>query len=155
MAGEGKGNGDGGKTGSATRMVTRLRNPDSKLSQRKVMQDKDGGSQDSKALKEVKIQCLLLTQKTHLSYSNKTNPMSNVTEQSVLFSFSVFYFCKMFSKKFHIWLHLILSLDSSAFQLGQEGPRPEDRLWQWLLQTRPRGQIPRLPQPVQHKCSGT
>lgn len=53
VAGEGKGNGDG-KTGSATRMVTRLRNPDSKLSQRKVMQDKDASSQDSKALKEVK-----------------------------------------------------------------------------------------------------
>lgn len=54
VAGESKGNGDGGKTGSATRMVTRLRNPDSKLSQRKVMQDKDASSQDSKALKEVK-----------------------------------------------------------------------------------------------------
>lgn len=58
MAGEGKGNGDGGKTGSATRMVTRLRNPDSKLSQRKVMQDKDASSQDSKALKEVKSSSL-------------------------------------------------------------------------------------------------
>ncbi|MCJ8739357.1 hypothetical protein PDJAM_G00046330 [Pangasius djambal] len=54
-AGEGKGNGDGGKTGSATRMVTRLRNPDSKLSQRKVMQDKDASSQDSKALKETPL----------------------------------------------------------------------------------------------------
>uniref|UniRef100_A0A9J7ZZR4 Bromodomain PHD finger transcription factor n=1 Tax=Cyprinus carpio carpio TaxID=630221 RepID=A0A9J7ZZR4_CYPCA len=32
-----------GKTGSS-RMITRLRNPDSKLSQRKVMQDKDGSS---------------------------------------------------------------------------------------------------------------
>uniref|UniRef100_A0A8C2A0U8 Bromodomain PHD finger transcription factor n=1 Tax=Cyprinus carpio TaxID=7962 RepID=A0A8C2A0U8_CYPCA len=42
-----------GKTGSS-RMITRLRNPDSKLSQRKVMQDKDGSSQDgSRALKEV------------------------------------------------------------------------------------------------------
>ncbi|XP_051987786.1 nucleosome-remodeling factor subunit BPTF-like isoform X9 [Xyrauchen texanus] len=51
-AGEGKANGDGTKTGSS-RMVTRLRNPDSKLSQRKVMQDKDGSSQDgSKALRE-------------------------------------------------------------------------------------------------------
>uniref|UniRef100_A0A671PD44 Nucleosome-remodeling factor subunit BPTF-like n=1 Tax=Sinocyclocheilus anshuiensis TaxID=1608454 RepID=A0A671PD44_9TELE len=40
------------KTGSS-RMITRLRNPDSKLSQRKVMQDKDGSSQDgSRALKE-------------------------------------------------------------------------------------------------------
>uniref|UniRef100_A0A8C2H867 Bromodomain PHD finger transcription factor n=1 Tax=Cyprinus carpio TaxID=7962 RepID=A0A8C2H867_CYPCA len=39
--GEGKANGDSGKTGSS-RMITRLRNPDSKLSQRKVMQDKDG-----------------------------------------------------------------------------------------------------------------
>uniref|UniRef100_A0A671KEH2 Nucleosome-remodeling factor subunit BPTF-like n=1 Tax=Sinocyclocheilus anshuiensis TaxID=1608454 RepID=A0A671KEH2_9TELE len=38
-------NGDSGKTGSS-RMITRLRNPDSKLSQRKVMQDKDGSSQD-------------------------------------------------------------------------------------------------------------
>ncbi|KAI5097436.1 nucleosome-remodeling factor subunit BPTF isoform X2 [Silurus meridionalis] len=56
-AGEGKGNGDGdgGKTGSATRMVTRLRNPDSKLSQRKVMQDKDTSSQESKALKETPL----------------------------------------------------------------------------------------------------
>uniref|UniRef100_A0A8C1R7U6 Bromodomain PHD finger transcription factor n=1 Tax=Cyprinus carpio TaxID=7962 RepID=A0A8C1R7U6_CYPCA len=36
-------NGDSGKTGSS-RMITRLRNPDSKLSQRKVMQDKDGSS---------------------------------------------------------------------------------------------------------------
>ncbi|KAF4092694.1 hypothetical protein AMELA_G00023820 [Ameiurus melas] len=54
-AGEGKGNGDGGKTGSATRMVTRLRNPDSKLSQRKIMQDKDASSQDSKALKETPL----------------------------------------------------------------------------------------------------
>uniref|UniRef100_A0A8C1SS18 Bromodomain PHD finger transcription factor n=1 Tax=Cyprinus carpio TaxID=7962 RepID=A0A8C1SS18_CYPCA len=45
-------NGDGAKTGSS-RMITRLRNPDSKLSQRKVMQDKDGSSQDgSRALKE-------------------------------------------------------------------------------------------------------
>lgn len=36
-------------------MVTRLRNPDSKLSQRRVMQDKDSSSQDgSKALKEVR-----------------------------------------------------------------------------------------------------
>ncbi|KAI5619159.1 nucleosome-remodeling factor subunit BPTF isoform X8, partial [Silurus asotus] len=52
---EGKGNGDGGKTGSATRMVTRLRNPDSKLSQRKVMQDKDTSSQESKALKETPL----------------------------------------------------------------------------------------------------
>uniref|UniRef100_A0A8C2DF90 Bromodomain PHD finger transcription factor n=1 Tax=Cyprinus carpio TaxID=7962 RepID=A0A8C2DF90_CYPCA len=43
--GEGKANGDSGKTGSS-RMITRLRNPDSKLSQRKVMQDKDGSSQD-------------------------------------------------------------------------------------------------------------
>uniref|UniRef100_A0A8C2PYM6 Bromodomain PHD finger transcription factor n=1 Tax=Cyprinus carpio TaxID=7962 RepID=A0A8C2PYM6_CYPCA len=42
---EGKANGDGAKTGSS-RMITRLRNPDSKLSQRKVMQDKDGSSQD-------------------------------------------------------------------------------------------------------------
>uniref|UniRef100_A0A671K8S1 Nucleosome-remodeling factor subunit BPTF-like n=1 Tax=Sinocyclocheilus anshuiensis TaxID=1608454 RepID=A0A671K8S1_9TELE len=42
---EGKANGDSGKTGSS-RMITRLRNPDSKLSQRKVMQDKDGSSQD-------------------------------------------------------------------------------------------------------------
>uniref|UniRef100_A0A8C1AT00 Bromodomain PHD finger transcription factor n=1 Tax=Cyprinus carpio carpio TaxID=630221 RepID=A0A8C1AT00_CYPCA len=51
--GEGKANGDSGKTGSS-RMITRLRNPDSKLSQRKVMQDKDGSSQDgSRALKEV------------------------------------------------------------------------------------------------------
>ncbi|KAL6477040.1 hypothetical protein MHYP_G00155390 [Metynnis hypsauchen] len=51
--GEGKGNGDGTRTGSSMRMVTRLRNPDSKLSQRKIMQDKDGSSQDgSKALKE-------------------------------------------------------------------------------------------------------
>uniref|UniRef100_A0A9J7ZBD8 Bromodomain PHD finger transcription factor n=1 Tax=Cyprinus carpio carpio TaxID=630221 RepID=A0A9J7ZBD8_CYPCA len=41
--GEGKANGDSGKTGSS-RMITRLRNPDSKLSQRKVMQDKDGSS---------------------------------------------------------------------------------------------------------------
>uniref|UniRef100_A0A671KB22 Nucleosome-remodeling factor subunit BPTF-like n=1 Tax=Sinocyclocheilus anshuiensis TaxID=1608454 RepID=A0A671KB22_9TELE len=50
--GEGKANGDSGKTGSS-RMITRLRNPDSKLSQRKVMQDKDGSSQDgSRALKE-------------------------------------------------------------------------------------------------------
>ncbi|XP_016124896.1 nucleosome-remodeling factor subunit BPTF-like isoform X6 [Sinocyclocheilus grahami] len=50
--GEGKANGDGAKTGSS-RMITRLRNPDSKLSQRKVMQDKDGSSQDgSRALKE-------------------------------------------------------------------------------------------------------
>uniref|UniRef100_A0A672T7K4 Bromodomain PHD finger transcription factor n=1 Tax=Sinocyclocheilus grahami TaxID=75366 RepID=A0A672T7K4_SINGR len=49
---EGKANGDSGKTGSS-RMITRLRNPDSKLSQRKVMQDKDGSSQDgSRALKE-------------------------------------------------------------------------------------------------------
>uniref|UniRef100_A0A673K4D2 Nucleosome-remodeling factor subunit BPTF-like n=1 Tax=Sinocyclocheilus rhinocerous TaxID=307959 RepID=A0A673K4D2_9TELE len=48
----GKANGDSGKTGSS-RMITRLRNPDSKLSQRKVMQDKDGSSQDgSRALKE-------------------------------------------------------------------------------------------------------
>uniref|UniRef100_A0A672LXU0 Bromodomain PHD finger transcription factor n=1 Tax=Sinocyclocheilus grahami TaxID=75366 RepID=A0A672LXU0_SINGR len=48
----GKANGDGAKTGSS-RMITRLRNPDSKLSQRKVMQDKDGSSQDgSRALKE-------------------------------------------------------------------------------------------------------
>lgn len=54
VAGEGKGNGDGGKSGLATRMVTRLRNPDSKLSQRKVMQDKDASSQDCKALKEVR-----------------------------------------------------------------------------------------------------
>ncbi|KAK3520498.1 hypothetical protein QTP70_024113 [Hemibagrus guttatus] len=54
-AGESKGNGDCGKTGSATRMVTRLRNPDSKLSQRKVMQDKDASSQDSKALKETPL----------------------------------------------------------------------------------------------------
>uniref|UniRef100_A0AAR2JA20 Bromodomain PHD finger transcription factor n=1 Tax=Pygocentrus nattereri TaxID=42514 RepID=A0AAR2JA20_PYGNA len=54
-AGEGKGNGDGTRTGSSMRMVTRLRNPDSKLSQRKIMQDKDGSSQDgSKALKEVR-----------------------------------------------------------------------------------------------------
>uniref|UniRef100_A0A8C2DH31 Bromodomain PHD finger transcription factor n=1 Tax=Cyprinus carpio TaxID=7962 RepID=A0A8C2DH31_CYPCA len=53
VAGEGKANGDSGKTGSS-RMITRLRNPDSKLSQRKVMQDKDGSSQDgSRALKEV------------------------------------------------------------------------------------------------------
>uniref|UniRef100_A0A8C1NU31 Bromodomain PHD finger transcription factor n=1 Tax=Cyprinus carpio TaxID=7962 RepID=A0A8C1NU31_CYPCA len=43
VAGEGKANGDSGKTGSS-RMITRLRNPDSKLSQRKVMQDKDGSS---------------------------------------------------------------------------------------------------------------
>ncbi|XP_065108949.1 nucleosome-remodeling factor subunit BPTF isoform X5 [Paramisgurnus dabryanus] len=51
-AGDNKANGDGVKTG-ASRMVTRLRNPDSKLSQRKVMQDKDGSSQDGyKALKE-------------------------------------------------------------------------------------------------------
>ncbi|RXN20067.1 nucleosome-remodeling factor subunit BPTF-like protein [Labeo rohita] len=50
--GEGKTNGDSAKTGSS-RMITRLRNPDSKLSQRKVMQDKDGSSQDgSRALKE-------------------------------------------------------------------------------------------------------
>ncbi|XP_058624981.1 nucleosome-remodeling factor subunit BPTF isoform X12 [Onychostoma macrolepis] len=50
--GEGKANGDSAKTGSS-RMITRLRNPDSKLSQRKVMQDKDGSSQDgSRALKE-------------------------------------------------------------------------------------------------------
>uniref|UniRef100_A0A673MKV3 Nucleosome-remodeling factor subunit BPTF-like n=1 Tax=Sinocyclocheilus rhinocerous TaxID=307959 RepID=A0A673MKV3_9TELE len=50
---EGKANGDSAKTGSS-RMITRLRNPDSKLSQRKVMQDKDGSSQDgSRALKEV------------------------------------------------------------------------------------------------------
>uniref|UniRef100_A0A8C1YJR6 Bromodomain PHD finger transcription factor n=1 Tax=Cyprinus carpio TaxID=7962 RepID=A0A8C1YJR6_CYPCA len=42
---KGKANGDGAKTGSS-RMITRLRNPDSKLSQRKVMQDKDGSSQD-------------------------------------------------------------------------------------------------------------
>uniref|UniRef100_A0A671PC65 Nucleosome-remodeling factor subunit BPTF-like n=1 Tax=Sinocyclocheilus anshuiensis TaxID=1608454 RepID=A0A671PC65_9TELE len=49
---EGKANGDSAKTGSS-RMITRLRNPDSKLSQRKVMQDKDGSSQDgSRALKE-------------------------------------------------------------------------------------------------------
>uniref|UniRef100_A0A673MFP1 Nucleosome-remodeling factor subunit BPTF-like n=1 Tax=Sinocyclocheilus rhinocerous TaxID=307959 RepID=A0A673MFP1_9TELE len=49
----GKANGDSAKTGSS-RMITRLRNPDSKLSQRKVMQDKDGSSQDgSRALKEV------------------------------------------------------------------------------------------------------
>ncbi|XP_072548952.1 nucleosome-remodeling factor subunit BPTF isoform X3 [Salminus brasiliensis] len=45
-AGEGKGNGDGTRSGSSMRMVTRLRNPDSKLSQRKIMQDKDGSSQD-------------------------------------------------------------------------------------------------------------
>lgn len=39
-------------------MVTRLRNPDSKLSQRRVMQDKDGSSQDgSKAFKEVSDVC--------------------------------------------------------------------------------------------------
>ncbi|XP_056608103.1 nucleosome-remodeling factor subunit BPTF [Triplophysa dalaica] len=51
-AGDNKANGDGVKTG-ASRMVTRLRNPDSKLSQRRVMQDKDCSSQDgSKALKE-------------------------------------------------------------------------------------------------------
>ncbi|XP_052398142.1 nucleosome-remodeling factor subunit BPTF isoform X15 [Carassius gibelio] len=50
--GEGKANGDSGKTASS-RMITRLRNPDSKLSQRKVMQDKDGSSQDgSRSLKE-------------------------------------------------------------------------------------------------------
>ncbi|KAG1936499.1 nucleosome-remodeling factor subunit BPTF isoform X2 [Pimephales promelas] len=50
--GEGKANGDSAKTASS-RMITRLRNPDSKLSQRKVMQDKDGSSQDgSRALKE-------------------------------------------------------------------------------------------------------
>ncbi|XP_073800557.1 nucleosome-remodeling factor subunit BPTF isoform X13 [Danio rerio] len=50
--GDGKANGDSTKTASS-RMITRLRNPDSKLSQRKVMQDKDGSSQDgSRALKE-------------------------------------------------------------------------------------------------------
>lgn len=75
VAGEGKGNGDGEKTGSATRMVTRLRNPDSKLSQRKVMQDKDASSQDSKALKEVRSsgfffwhpKCALLTARNKTS----------------------------------------------------------------------------------------
>lgn len=42
-------------------MITRLRNPDSKLSQRKVMQDKDGSSQDgSRALKEVRLLTLLI-----------------------------------------------------------------------------------------------
>lgn len=58
--GEGKANGDSAKTGSS-RMITRLRNPDSKLSQRKVMQDKDGSSQDgSRALKEVRLLTLLI-----------------------------------------------------------------------------------------------
>lgn len=42
-------------------MITRLRNPDSKLSQRKVMQDKDGSSQDgSRALKEVRLLSLFM-----------------------------------------------------------------------------------------------
>lgn len=70
-AGEGKGNGDGGKTGSATRMVTRLRNPDSKLSQRKVMQDKDASSQDSKALKDVRFKFLFWHRKFTLLKAGK------------------------------------------------------------------------------------
>lgn len=70
MAGEGKGNGDGGKTGSSTRMVTRLRNPDSKLSQRKVMQDKDASSQDSKALKDVSSTPFAFSmQSAHMTYN--------------------------------------------------------------------------------------
>lgn len=41
-------------------MITRLRNPDSKLSQRKVMQDKDGSQDGSRALKEVRLLTLLI-----------------------------------------------------------------------------------------------
>ncbi|XP_060749312.1 nucleosome-remodeling factor subunit BPTF isoform X2 [Tachysurus vachellii] len=70
-AGEGKGNGDG-KTGSATRMVTRLRNPDSKLSQRKVMQDKDASSQDSKALKETPLLSSLVRKDLGLKTSSSS-----------------------------------------------------------------------------------
>uniref|UniRef100_A0AAY5ECF7 Bromodomain PHD finger transcription factor n=1 Tax=Electrophorus electricus TaxID=8005 RepID=A0AAY5ECF7_ELEEL len=52
---DGRENADGTLMGSSMRMVTRLRNPDSKLSQRKIMQDKDSSSQDgSKVLKEVR-----------------------------------------------------------------------------------------------------
>ncbi|XP_058266792.1 nucleosome-remodeling factor subunit BPTF isoform X2 [Hemibagrus wyckioides] len=71
-AGESKGNGDGGKTGSATRMVTRLRNPDSKLSQRKVMQDKDASSQDSKALKETPLLSSLVRKDLGLKTSSSS-----------------------------------------------------------------------------------
>ncbi|KAB5553983.1 hypothetical protein PHYPO_G00044890 [Pangasianodon hypophthalmus] len=71
-AGEGKGNGDGGKTGSATRMVTRLRNPESKLSQRKVMQDKDASSQDSKALKETPLLSSLVRKDLGLKTSSSS-----------------------------------------------------------------------------------
>uniref|UniRef100_A0A4W4GUZ9 Bromodomain PHD finger transcription factor n=1 Tax=Electrophorus electricus TaxID=8005 RepID=A0A4W4GUZ9_ELEEL len=54
--GDGRENADGTLMGSSMRMVTRLRNPDSKLSQRKIMQDKDSSSQDgSKVLKEVRV----------------------------------------------------------------------------------------------------
>uniref|UniRef100_A0AAY5F207 Bromodomain PHD finger transcription factor n=1 Tax=Electrophorus electricus TaxID=8005 RepID=A0AAY5F207_ELEEL len=53
---DGRENADGTLMGSSMRMVTRLRNPDSKLSQRKIMQDKDSSSQDgSKVLKEVRV----------------------------------------------------------------------------------------------------
>ncbi|XP_030649335.1 nucleosome-remodeling factor subunit BPTF [Chanos chanos] len=54
------------KTGSATRMVTRLRNPESKLSQRKSQQDSN--SQDgSKALKETPPLASLLSGKKDLA----------------------------------------------------------------------------------------
>ncbi|KAK1799264.1 hypothetical protein P4O66_007506 [Electrophorus voltai] len=54
--GDGRENADGTLMGSSMRMVTRLRNPDSKLSQRKIMQDKDSSSQDgSKVLKETSL----------------------------------------------------------------------------------------------------
>lgn len=157
VAGEGKGNGEGGKTGSATRMVTRLRNPDSKLSQRKVMQDKDTSSQDSKALKEVRLSKFSFGTKCPLlRVDNRTAKIQTCLKfrNSVLI---LYYLLNIFNTEKYIsrnFTSLIFSLDSPVVQLGQERPRPEDQLEQRLLQAWAGGQIPCLPQPVQHKRTG-
>lgn len=107
VAGEGKGNGDGGKAGSATRMVTRLRNPDSKLSQRKVMQDKDASSQDSKALKEVRSSSFSFgTESVHyLQWTIELTRFKRLKFRNSVFNtfiiYSHFLYSKVHFRKFH------------------------------------------------------